>query len=342
VTSDPRSGRLAVAPSGTRSPVSTRNDLVAQLNALVRLTQTETMVAETRRGQAATDSIERELAANADKCRERAGLLARSLRDLDAVPDVVGAAAGRFAATVKSIVEQGQNLTEALLGDLALEHELLSRTRLATMMAERLDESRTLKVLERLEVAHTATIEWLMTRLGEIAIDAPPALRPTPMQSIVGLGQRLTALPARQSAQLVNRSVEASTRLGRRTAETITTTAGRTRQLIDAAGDIWTAGRDAALKRSEQTATEHGARQTARDINRTRRNLGAVDGDELPIRNYDTLTADDAISRIGRLRDADEVRTVLAYETANKARKGVTSVLQERLQTLAANLAAVS
>ena len=322
--------------------MSTRNDLVAQLNALVRLTQTETMIAETRRGQAATDSIERELAANADKCRERAGLLARALHDLDAVPDVVGAAAGRLAATVKTTVEQGQNLTEALLGDLALEHELLSRTRLATMMADRLDESPTLKVLERLEVAHTATIEWLMTRLGEIAIDAPPALRPTPMQSIVGLGQRLTALPAKQSAQLVNRSVDASTRLGRRTAETITTNADRTRQLIDAAGDIWTAGRDAALKRSEQTATEHGARQTARDINRTRRNLGAVDGDELPIRNYDTLTADDAISRIGRLRDADEVRTVLAYETANKARKGVTSVLQERLQTLAANLAAVS
>ncbi|HET9547179.1 MAG TPA: hypothetical protein VFO97_05055, partial [Desertimonas sp.] len=232
--------------------------------------------------------------------------------------------------------------TEALLGDLALEHELLSRTRLAAMMAERLDDAATLKVLDRLEVAHTATIEWLMTRLGEIAIDAPPALRPTPMQSIVGLGQRLTALPAKQSAELVNRSVDASTRLGRRTAETITTNADRARQLIDAAGDIWTTGRDAALKRSEQTATEHGARQTARDINRTRRNLGAVDGDELPIRNYDTLTADDAISRIGRLRDADEVRTVLAYETANKARKGVTSVLQERLQTLAANLAAVS
>ena len=64
-----------------------------------------------------------------------------TLRDLDVVPDVVGAAAGRLAATVKSTVEQGQNLTEASLGDLALEHELLSRARLAKMMAERLGES---------------------------------------------------------------------------------------------------------------------------------------------------------------------------------------------------------
>lgn len=322
--------------------MSTHNDLVSQLNALLRLTQTETMIAETRRGQAATEAIERELAANADKCRDRAGLLAKALRELDAVPDVVGGAAGRLAAVVKSTVEQGQSLTEALLGDLALEHELLSRTRVAKMIAERLGESRTLKVLDRLEVAHTATIEWLMTRLGEIAIDAPPSLRPTPMQALVGVGRRLTALPATQSAQFVNRTVEATNRLGRRTAEAVSVNADRSRQLLEAAGDIWTAGRDAALKRSEQVAVEGGARQTARDLNRTRRHLGAVDADELPIRNYDSLTADDAISRIGRLRDADDVRTVLAYETANKHRKGVTGVLQERLQGLAADLAAAS
>jgi hypothetical protein len=131
------------------------------------------------------------------------------------------------------------------------------------MIADQLDESATLKVLDRLEVAHTATIDWLMTRLGEIAIDAPPSLRPTPMQSIIGLGQRLTALPATQSAQFLNRSVDATARLGRRAAETISINADRSRQLIEAAGDIWTAGRDAALKRSEQAAVEHGARQTA-------------------------------------------------------------------------------
>jgi hypothetical protein len=327
---------------GIRAAMSPRNELVAQLNALLRLTQTETMIAETRRAQAATDAIERELDANADKCRQRGALLATALRDLDAVPDVVGAAAGRLAASVKSTVEQGQDLTEALLGDLALEHELLSRTRLAKMIAERLGESRTLKVLDRLEVAHTATIDWLMTRLGEIAIDAPPSLRPTPMQAVVGVGRRLSALPANQSAQAVNRTVAASARLGRWAVDAVSVNTERSRQLLEAAGEIWTAGRDAALKRSEVAAAENGARQTARDLNRTRRQLGAVDADELPIRNYDSLTADDAISRIGRLRDADDVRTVLAYETANKQRKGVTAALQDRLQSLAADLAVAS
>ena len=90
--------------------MSTRNDLVSQLNALLRLTQTETMIAETRRGQAATEAIERELAANADKCRERARLLARALRDLDAVPDLVGTAAGRVAATREEHLRAGPGL----------------------------------------------------------------------------------------------------------------------------------------------------------------------------------------------------------------------------------------
>jgi len=43
----------------------------------------------------------------------------------------------------------------------------------------------------------------------------------------------LTALPAKRSAQLVNRSVDATTRLGRRTVRIFSTNADRSRQLID-------------------------------------------------------------------------------------------------------------
>ena len=157
--------------------MSTRNDLVEQLNGLLRLTQTETMIAETRRAQAATPDVERELAANADKSRERTQLLSAAIRD---------------------------------------------------------------------------------------------------------------------------------------------------------------------LKRTEEEATERGATRTARNVNRTRRDLGAIDGDELPIRNYDSLTATSAIERIERLRDVDDLRAVLAYEAANKARKGVTNAIEGRLEQLVAELAAAS
>ncbi|MET0578339.1 MAG: ferritin-like domain-containing protein, partial [Ilumatobacteraceae bacterium] len=282
--------------------MSTRNDLVAQLNGLLRLTQTETMIAETRRAQAATSDVERELAANADKSRERSELLIAAVRDLGGAPDVVGAGAGRLAATVKSTVEQGQDLVEALFGDLALENELLARTRFAHMIADHLGETRSLKVLDRLEVAHTATVQWLMTRLGEVAVDAPPSLRPTPMQAIAGFSRRLYFLPAAQTARIANRGLETSTRLRRRAGETVSTNVERSRDLIDAAGDVLTAGRDAALKRTEEEAAQRGATRTVRNVNRARRDLGAVDGDELPIRGYDALAAKAAIGRIDRLR----------------------------------------
>ena len=105
--------------------------LVEQLNALLRLTQTEKLIAETRRLQASAEQIERELRQTAERCDKHARLLTDAVRSLDSVPDVFGVAVGRMAATIKVSAEQGQDLADALLGDLGLVHELLDRTRLA-------------------------------------------------------------------------------------------------------------------------------------------------------------------------------------------------------------------
>jgi hypothetical protein len=140
----------------------------------------------------------------------------------------------------------------------------------------------------------------------------------------------------------LNRSADVVGRLRQRTVETAATNVERARELVDAAGDIWTAGRDATLKRTEQVAEQRGARSTARNVNSARRELGAVDASELPIRGYDALNAGTAIARIGRLGDADDVRTILAYETANKHRKGVTAAARDQLEKVVAQLAAAS
>jgi bacterioferritin (cytochrome b1) len=322
--------------------MTSKSLLVTQLNSLLRLTHTETLIAQSRRAQAASDVVERELATNADKGKERAQLLTDAIKDLGSLPDVVGAAAGRVSAAVKVSTEQGQDLTEALLGDLALEHELLDRTRLARMIAEESNETKTLKVLARLEDAHTATIDWLMTRLAEVAVGGPTGLRPTTMQSVAGVSRRATQFPAQQAAATLNRSADVVGRLRQRTVEAVATNVERARELVDAAGDIWTAGRDATLKRTEEVAEQRGARSTARNVNSARRGLGAVDASELPIRGYDALNADTAIARIGRLGDADDVRTILAYETATKHRKGVTAAARHQLEQVVSQLAAVS
>jgi bacterioferritin (cytochrome b1) len=322
--------------------MTSKSLLVTQLNSLLRLTHTETLIAQSRRVQAASDVVERELAANADKGKERAQLLTDAIKDLGSLPDVLGVAAGRVSAAVKASTEQGQDLTEALLGDLALEHELLDRTRLARMIAEQSNETKTLKVLARLEDAHTATIDWLMTRLAEVAVGGPAGLRPTTMQSVAGVSRRATQFPVQQAAATLNRSADVVGRLRQRTVEAVATNVERARELVDAAGDIWTAGRDATLKRTEEVAEQRGARSTARNVNSARRGLGAVDASELPIRGYDALNADTAIARIGRLGDADDVRTILAYETANKARKSVTAAARDQLEQVVSQLAAAS
>ena len=133
------------------------------------------MIGETRRGQAATDSIERELAAAPTSVAS--GLACSPGRCTTSTPSPTSPVPppGGSPPPSRPPSSKARTSPEALLGDLALEHELLSPTRLATMMPERLDEPSALKVLDRLAAAHTATIEWLMTRLGEIAIDAPPA-----------------------------------------------------------------------------------------------------------------------------------------------------------------------
>jgi bacterioferritin (cytochrome b1) len=322
--------------------MSAKTELVAQLNALLRLTNTETMIAETRRMQATRSDIEKELATNAEKGRERARMLADSIRQLGGVPDVVGAATGRLAATAKAAAEQGQAFTDAVLGDLALEHELLDRTRLATMIADRLEVSAARRTLERLERAHTETIDWLMTRLAEVAEGGPAALRPTPLQSVIGFSRRLGTMPVRNASGTVNRTIEDAGRVRRQAVAAVRTNGGRVRELVEAAGDIWTAGRDASLKRTEEIADERGDRTQAQAIKRRRRELGAVDSSELPIRGYDALRVDAAIARIGRLTDADDVRAVLAYESAHKARKGVIEAARTQLERLAEKLAAAS
>ena len=322
--------------------MTSKSLLLTQLNALLRLTHTETLTAQTRRAEATSDAVERELATNVDKGKQRAQLLSDAIKDLGSVPDVLGVAVGRFNAAVKASAEQGQDLTDALLGDLALEHELLDRTRLARMVAEQANETKTLKVLDRLDDAHTETIDWLMTRLAEVAVGGPAALRPTTMQSVVGISRRASQFPVRQAAATLNRSVDVVGRLRQRTVEAVTTNVERARELVIAAGDVWTAGRDATLKRTEEVAEQRGARTTARNVNSARRGLGAVDALELPIRGYDALNAETAIARIGRLSDADDVRTILAYETANKHRKGVIAAARDQLEQVASQLAAAS
>lgn len=322
-----------------------RTELLSQLNTLHRLTSTEEMIAQVRRVQATSDVIERELARNAEMCRERGRALRELITELGGVHDLVGAAVGRLSATAKAQLEQGTTLPEALFSDLALEHQLLDRARFVTLLGRALKESSVTELMERLETAHTETIAWIEEILAEVAVGAPTKLRPTPTQAAVATGRRIAFFGARRAASAVNRSVAAfgtvQHRVGQ-TAEQVQNKVGQTAgdavdmlsRLRRDTSEVVVAGRDAALTRAEEVAREEGADRAAEAVRGTRESLGALREEELPIKGFDALNAGMASARIEKLDEVHDVQVVLTYESANKNRASVVRAAQARTEEL--------
>ena len=111
------------------------SSLLAQLRTVLDLTNTEIQIAETRVAQARTDAVRRELTQNAENGRARSEAIGTAIRDLGGFPDDQGPMLGRAAAAVKALTEQAEPFQEALLGDLALEDQLLDRARYIKALA---------------------------------------------------------------------------------------------------------------------------------------------------------------------------------------------------------------
>lgn len=153
--------------------------LLAQLRAILDLTNTEIQVAETRIAQARTEAVRTELQQNASNGRDRAEAIETTIRDLGGYPDVIGPFFGRAAAAVKALTEQAEPFDEALLGDLALEDQLLDRSRYLKALAVAAKQPDVQALADRLITAHSATVDWLTTVLAEDALGGPAALRRT-------------------------------------------------------------------------------------------------------------------------------------------------------------------
>ena len=204
----------------------TNDMLISELQNLLRLTAFEQTIAAVRRSQAATSAVADELKANYAKSVERSQLLADAVRQAGGVPDVVGATLSKAGAFLQTQVNQVQTLQGALLGDLALEHQLRERTRYARTLAESLGHAHLLPVFERLEVAHTATIEWLEARLAEVGRTGTSAISATPVQVLVGSARRVAALPFGVFAATVNRGSSLLSRGASTAASTAASAAG--------------------------------------------------------------------------------------------------------------------
>jgi bacterioferritin (cytochrome b1) len=323
--------------------MSTQNaELITQLNTLLRLTSHEAATARARVSQATTDSTRKELLENASNCDKRADALRQAVRDLGGAPDVVGIAAGRAAALAKLPLEQAMPITEALLADLALEHQLFDRARLVKVLAADADAPELVALAERLENAHGNTIQWLFTVLSETAIGGPAALAPTGMQTAAAAARTAATFASTAAVTGVNKAVATASSVTDKVQESATsavsTSAGRIASLASSAKQIARVGRDATLAETEKQAGRELGKDKASSVHKVREHLGAVNASELPIKAFDNLTAKDATSRINRLSTADEVHVVLAYEQAHKKRQAIIDAANKRVRDIVQEL----
>ncbi|CAB4919266.1 unannotated protein [freshwater metagenome] len=320
--------------------------LTAQLRALLLLTQTEEQVARTRVTQARTEAVRRELLQNADNAASRTEAITRTLRDLGGVPDVVTPALGRLGAIVKATVEQAGPLDEALLGDLALEHQLRDRATYLKVLAETAELPRVARLAERLVTAHTATVEWLTVVLAETALGGPAALKATPLQRVAGGATRLAAFPARYVADSVNKVVDTTQQATDSVQQKLDAAATRASSFAGAVRESLAVGRDAgrnvSLKEGEVAARREGEREVAESLHETRVELGALEADELPVKKYDELTVTKAVEAVKALTDAGDLEAVIRYEEAHKDRASVVNAAQLQLAALAKKAVGIS
>jgi hypothetical protein len=314
------------------------SSLLVQLRTVLDLTNTEIQIAETRVAQARTDAVRRELAQNASNGRDRATAIASAIRDLGGFPDVIGPFLGRAGAAVKALTEQAQPFSEALLGDLALEGQLLDRSRYIKALAVAANRSEIEDLATRLVDAHLATVDWITTVLAEDALGGPAALRRTPLQAAAGSVVKLVNLPVNWSTRGVDRAVEAV----RSTAPALNDLISRGAHVGDVAAKAAVAARDSALQSAERVIRDRGSAQVADVVHSARSVSGVLSHEELPIDNYDELNQNDAVAAIKELTAPQDIRAMVAYEEAHKERARVVSAAQARVAAIAQEVVGIN
>ncbi len=324
--------------SPTTLTESTTATLIAQLRTVLDLTHTEIQVAETRVAQARTDAVRRELTQNADNARLRAATIEKTIRDLGGFPDVIGPFLGRAAAAVKALTEQAEPFDEALLGDLALEGQLLDRSRYIKALAVSAKNQDVEALATRLITAHSATVDWLTTVLAEDALGGPAALKRTPLQAATGLAVKLANLPFSWSTRGAERFAERLRSVRPAVADLVE----RGSHTGDVAAKVLSGARDSALQAAERISREQGAEDAADAIHAARGATGVLAPEELPIADYDELNVTDAVNAVKDLEEPSDIRVIVAFEEANKNRQRVVSAAQTRLAAIAQEVVGIN
>ena len=148
--------------------------------------------------------------------------------------------------------------------------------------------------------------------------------------------------PVRFWANRVNEVVESVHQRREQAGERLNEATDKASSFTDAVRETLTVGRSAALRRAERIARREGNKDAANAARAAREELGDVSADELPIKGYDSMATPQIAKAVKELDNARDVRTIVNYEEAHKARPSVVSAAQVRLSDLAKEAVGVS
>lgn len=345
--------------------------LITQLRVLGQLTRTEAQVARLRVVQASSDAVRDELRRNATDADARAARIAAALTGLGALPDPVTPLFGRVAALVRGALEQTQPLDEAVLGDLALEHQLRDRAHYVAALADAAGRTEVRQLADDLVAAHTETVEWLTDLLADLGAGRPAALGASPLQQVAAQVTHVANTPARGALDTVGAGVshalQAATQTVTQTAGAARDTAGQTLDTATAAageaatGVAHAAAATAGVVRKAAgdtlgtvteaagravTGTVQGAATAADAVRDTTAHAlhGAADTAEAaagsstpadpPVDGFAELPAHTAIAALRGLDDPRSVEAMLAFEQAHGNRPAVVEAARLRAAAL--------
>jgi hypothetical protein len=95
------------------------------------------------------------------------------------------------------------------------------------------------------------------------------------------------------------------------------------------------AGRVAALRRGERIARREGNETGAEAVADTRRDLGDLTAEELPVKGYDSMTTAQIAQAVDDITEPEELDALIRYEETHKGRASAVSAIQTRLAALA-------
>lgn len=173
--------------------------------------------------------------------------------------------------------------------------------------------------------------------LAEDALGGPAALRRTPMQVVTGLAVRMANWPLIYSARGVDRALNTL----RETRPAVKDLINRVAHVGEVAVKAAAASRDAALETAERVTRREGAEGAADALHSMRTATGMLEPEELPIPGYDDLNLNEAVTAVKDLADSADIRAIIAYEEAHKARQRVVSAAQTRVAAIAQEIVGI-